>query len=212
MDSLLSALPPWARRAALYFTAFQIVLSLLYVVRSHLGDLVATELNMDLEGNFTTWWSSLLLAGVAIAALFLCVTRWSDHRARWSWGVMAAGFLFLSMDETAQVHEQVGQRLFGGEGRLWPLVYLPGIVAVAWAIWTSLNQLPRGLRLLGRIAVGILFIGIGAELASNKSDELRGGVEVLIEENSEYFGSAILILVLATTAATLWRVERTGPR
>jgi hypothetical protein len=33
---------------------------------------------------------------------------------------------------------------------------------------------------------------------------------VLIEENSEYFGSAILILVLAATASTWWRIERAG--
>ena len=132
MNSILEALPPWARRTAGYFAAFQVVLSLLYAVRSHLGDLVATELNMDLEGNFTTWWSSLLLAGVGMAALVLCISKWSDRRARWSWGVMSAGFFFLSMDETSQVHEQLGQRLFGGEGRLWPLLYLPGIVAGAW--------------------------------------------------------------------------------
>jgi hypothetical protein len=211
MNSILEALPPWARRAAGYFAAFQVVLSLLYAIRSHLGDLVATELNMDLEGNFTTWWSSLLLAGVGMAALVLCVSKWSDRRSRWSWGVMSAGFFFLSMDETAQVHEQLGQRLFGGEGRLWPLLYLPGIVAGAWAIWTSLNQLSAGLRLLGRIGVGVLFVGIGAELLSTKGEELRGGLEIVIEENSEYFGSAILILVLAVTATKLWRVERTGP-
>jgi hypothetical protein len=63
--------------------------------------------DLDAEGNLPTWFSSVQLAALAAAAAWCFRSEGGGRAGRWVWGVLAAGFLYLSFDEAAVVHERV---------------------------------------------------------------------------------------------------------
>lgn len=142
---------------------------------SGLVDLV----HVDREHNLPTWFSSsefLLLALTFFALVFHeSVTR-RRRLARAFWLLCAAACLFLSLDETAELHEQAGAvagHLFrtAEPGSLrfylstfpsyyWALVYVP--VAVPCALifsWFALKEMV-GTRVLA--ISGLVLFGLGA--------------------------------------------------
>src|SRR3989338_1597201 len=59
---------------------------------------------LELESNIPTWFSSVLWLITAVAA-YQCFQVSEVKRNKTAWGVIAAGFLVLSIDEVAQIHE-----------------------------------------------------------------------------------------------------------
>lgn len=57
---------------------------------------------LDEESNLPTWLSSFLLLNNAIALLLICNNVVNRN---WQWLVLAVGFLILSVDEVAGLHE-----------------------------------------------------------------------------------------------------------
>lgn len=90
-------------------------------------------LYVDFEGGLPAWYSSMLLLAAAAAAGLLAAGDRALARADWrSWGLIAAGFVALSCDEAASLHELLNEPLRGLLHDLpalrFPLV-LPGAVA-----------------------------------------------------------------------------------
>ncbi|MCT2593151.1 hypothetical protein LHJ74_25145 [Streptomyces sp. N2-109] len=166
--------------------------------------------NVDVEANLPTWWNSTLLlavAGVALTAALL--SRRGARPGRLSWLGLAAATALLSIDETASLHERLGE--VGKSWKEWAGVslpthawVLPGVVlavtgtlcAVLWA-----RKLPRDLRygLLGALAV---YLG-GALLteAFNGWAHENGYSTVLmlgtiVEEGLEMSGCLVALAVL----------------
>jgi hypothetical protein len=139
-------------------------------------------LDLDGEGNLPTWWSSFLLL---VAAALLGVIA-GQHSTRGGgnvrhWAALAAIFLALSVDETAQVHELVGKhvhRLLATRGTLRFAWVIPGALFVAVVGFTYLRflgRLPPATR--RRVAVaGAVYVGgaLGLELLESAAVERWG--------------------------------------
>src|SRR5699024_2691875 len=64
--------------------------------------------DMDAETNIQTWYSSMQLFVIAIACLALCRARFDDTQLRRFYMLAIAVFIFLSADESGQIHEGIG--------------------------------------------------------------------------------------------------------
>ena len=105
--ALLSA---WLRRLPIAIAALDLAVIVLHLACGRY-DLV----NLDKEANLPTWYSSAKLLALGALAWWFAVAADGPRRAerRACWYVAAAGFLLLSMDQTAQVHERAGRALMG---------------------------------------------------------------------------------------------------
>ena len=84
--------------------------------------------DLNREENIPTWFSSLLLIlNAFILAIIAIRTKAQQGPYYTQWFVLAAIFLYLSVDETAQLHEMVVKRV--------PLAFnLSGYLYFAWII------------------------------------------------------------------------------
>lgn len=82
-------------------------------------------LSLSYEQNVPTWYSSALLLACALllAAAAAAARRETPRRDVLHWGILSAMFLYISMDETASIHE-------GASG--W--IYLHGVFYYSWVI------------------------------------------------------------------------------
>ena len=123
--------------------------------------------SVDEEDSIPTWWSALTLAGLGLLTWCIATLRTDDQRAqRLAWRLLAAGFVFLSMDEACRLHERIGGLVsLGGtfEHARWILLWLPlaaiPAAVIFWKLWSSSPRVVIGL-ILGAIvfltgAVGV---------------------------------------------------------
>lgn len=147
---------------------------------------------MDEENNIPTWFSSanLMLAGAM--TLLLAAGKW-QQRDRWRmhWALLGSGFLLLSMDEMAGLHESLNAVTEAS----WAIYALPLVLVLALVLLRFLYNLP------GRTAVifilsGVIFLGgaVGVELYTEPylyNDELNTLAYNLwtpVEEGMEMYG------------------------
>ena len=166
--------------------------------------------NLDGEGNAPAWFSSLLL--IACAAVLWIITAGVRRRRQpfvAHWGALAAGFTFMSLDETAGIHDAVvGQAI---EDRFHPPGYalyfaVPGAVitfAVLLAYLLFLRHLPHRFRVLFVVA-GMLYVGgaVGMESVGGAVGGTYGWNSwalhlcVFAEETLEMVGVALFLYAL----------------
>jgi hypothetical protein len=170
---------------------------------------------VDGEGNVAAWLSSaLLLVCAALLALAGLDVR-LERRDRRAWWGLAAVFLYLSIDETAQVHEMVVEpvrRLTGVGGPLLHVAWiLPALVLVALlgvALAGFMARLPRGTRRRFVVSAVVFLAGaVGMELAGGVHSARDGfetatyavmaGVEELLEMAGVVFFARALVVHLA---------------
>jgi len=144
------------RRAVTRTTFAVVAIDVLLFVANLVGDWSFVDL--DQEKNFSTWYSSTKLLGVALAATW-CMTLEPDERRRgvsgWLWPGVAALFVALSMDETSTAHERLAawlmsggtgetlrNRLLGGDASkdafAWPVLFAPLVIALVYFLATAL--------------------------------------------------------------------------
>ena len=133
-------------------------------------------LDVVVEGTLPTWYSSgLLLIAAALVWHVLRIEKSRGTRRLWYLRGLVAGFVYLSIDETAAIHEQFTNIVQGAvEVRSsalqysWVLVAIPLVVAAGLAYGNWIRRLPTNVRSLV-IVGGIVFImgGIGLEMASS---------------------------------------------
>ncbi|AXK36066.1 hypothetical protein DVA86_29180 [Streptomyces armeniacus] len=123
--------------------------------------------NVDVEANLPTWWNSTLLLAVAGTALTAALLSGRGARpGRLSWLALAAATALLSMDESASLHERLGE--VGKSWKEWAGVSLPthawvlpgAVLAVAGTVCAVLwaRKLPRDLR-FGLLAALAVYLG-----------------------------------------------------
>jgi hypothetical protein len=102
---------------------------------------VASVFDVNAEATFVVWLTSATLLAIAAGAAWIAVEEHS-RRARVGWSLVAAGFVALSIDETAGVHELAGElanRFFEipwlPSLYLWVVVVAP--VAAVGAFWLA---------------------------------------------------------------------------
>lgn len=180
---------------------------------------VARLFDVDEENNVPTWFSSMLLL---LVALGLHDAAQQAVRFRGRLHVMAAGFVVLSLDETAQLHE-MGNRavaLAAGLPDDQPLWLLPAailVVAALWyavPVWRSLGPPARRLWSIGAASFVAGAIGVELIAAPYWPLEASGFVEdpgarfvyaalVSLEEGLEMLGALCFLL-------GAWRIADQG--
>lgn len=171
---------------------------------------VRRNFNPSAEQTVGAWFSAatLLAASLALASISAAARAVNDRFAP-HWGALAAVVLFLSFDEAAAFHEQlgdwVGRVLPTGGVFLWawviPYTVFAGSVALASIPW--LFALPSETR-RGIVIAGALYVGGSLVLemiqAGITDARGRGGgpvtVLAVIEETAEMAGVAYLLYVL----------------
>ncbi len=161
------------------------------------------------EANLPAWYSSaLLLTAAGLLAVTWRGTAAEARGERRAWAALAAVFVFLAADETAEIHELLNplREQFGAEGLLyWAWVIPYGIAGLVLAIAYArfLWRLPR--RTAGLfIGAAALYVGgaLVLEMAGGYASATfgRGSLPVVItytlEELGEMFGMVLFIYAL----------------
>lgn len=195
-------LPLWYVVALL--SAAGLVVELLhYRAPSRISDGLLTHLSLSYEGNVPTWFSSsvLLLCAIAAGAIADLPT---SARPR-SWGVVTAAFVWASLDEAAELHENLGG-LFGTGGALyfdWVISAAVLLLALALALWPWLRDLPRATRRRMILASLVYFGGalvmelpLGWWTDRVGQDSLGYAMIDWVEEKMEMGGAVLMLRAL----------------
>ena len=163
-------------------------------------------LGLGYEGNLPTWYSSTLLLLCSLQ-LALIATGQTERQTPFAkhWWILAAGFLYMSMDETAQVHENAG-KWFDFSGVLFYGWVIPAsilVLLIGVSYMRFLAHLPRRVRyqfiLSGAIyvggAVGLDFaLGWWVDRAGTKN--FTYGLIDWVEESMEIMGTSLFLCSL----------------
>jgi hypothetical protein len=168
--------------------------------------------DLDAEAALPAWFQTTMLLGCALLLWWIGSVRAGEPIAR-SWKLLAAGFVYLSADENATIHETVGfwiSHRFGGALGVYAWL-IPGIafvIVMGLASLKFLRQLPPPFRRQLVIAGAVYLAGaMGVELIEARLDELWGSLPfsmmVVVEESLEMAGMIVLIHALLSYLASL---------
>lgn len=165
------------------------------------------------EANIPSWFSSTQLFAVAALAAYAALAEcaaWRAPLSRSGWWLASAIFLYLSLDEAAQLHEAVGEQVSKHVtiGALqenvyyWLPAFLPAIVFgglyLAVFLWSRFRSRPR-LLLLAALGLACWLLVPLSELLDGVTRLSRGwrhvawGFEELLEMvGATYFFVAVL--------------------
>ncbi|RKD91375.1 peptidase M48 Ste24p [Mangrovibacterium diazotrophicum] len=162
------------------------------------------------ESNVPTFFSSMLLLLTALLLFYIGFVHQSqESRLKRYWFGLAVGFLYMSIDESAQIHEvvngliQMKFNLTGFFHYAWVLPFgiIASIVGVVYLI-KFLPFIPGRIRTLFWISGGIYVAGaIGFEMIGGKVED-SGGSDVLyavlytFEEFFEMLGVSLFLYAL----------------
>jgi len=166
---------------------------------------VVAMLSLSYEENLPTWFSACLLfsCGLALAAIASRARREGEpHPGHW-WGLCAA-FLYISLDEIAQIHEHLGRWELHGVLYFSWVVPAAAVLAILGALYLPfLLQLPARRR-RQFILAGALYVG-GAllmELPLGWWYERAGDANLAyaaidhVEETLEMIGASLFLSAL----------------
>jgi len=160
---------------------------------SELEWLLLQLFDLDEENNLPTWFSSFLLLN---NAFFLALMARSERaKDKLYWRLMSVGFLLLSIDEVAGLHESFNSSIEMN----WAIPGAILVIIIAVAFIPFLLRLRRGLAGLF-ILSGVVFVSgaIIVELLSEDmdSDSLGYMLAVALEEGLEMLGAWLFLRTL----------------
>ena len=139
-----------------------VLLTVLHYQLIELPWLLRQLFDVDEENNIPTWFSSIVLL-IASALLALHAGRLHHEQQAWTryWRLLAAGFLLLSLDEMAGLHETLNSSIEAS----WAIYGLLVALICAVLLLRFLYHLPTPTALLF-ILSGAIFVGgaVGVEL------------------------------------------------
>lgn len=162
--------------------------------------------SLSYEQNIPTWYSSALLFACALllAAAALCAERTRAGYDR-HWWLLAAAFLYISLDETACIHEGASQFFDLGGVLFFGWVIPAGIIVLALGVayLRFLSHLPRRTRVQFIVAGAIYVSGalllelpLGAWTERHGSDNFVYAALDWVEESMELLGTTLFLLSL----------------
>ena len=166
--------------------------------------------DLNEEGNVPTYFSSMLhfIAGLLLFLIAFSYKKQGDRQ--WTkWFILGLFFFYVSIDESASIHELAinpVREYFGARGLLYFAWVIPACaILIAMGVYFArfLFQLPSKTRLLFFLSGG-LFLGgaIGVELPEGLWVEQHGrenlvfGLFTAVEESLEMFGVILFIHAL----------------
>lgn len=172
---------------------------------SRISAAALSKLSLSFEANVPTWLASSLLLGSAITAILIAQDL-AQLRRR-SWMFVGALFAWASLDEVAELHENLGG-LFDTGGVLyfdWVISAAILMLAAALALWPWLWGLPRATRRRFFWACAVYFTGavlmelpLGWWTERAGPDSLGYALIDWVEESLELCGAALMLLALQT--------------
>lgn len=188
------------------------LLALAFVLVRQLPDppeSLLTITHLGLEATLPAWFSSMQLALVG-ALLFVFFLSERDR------GVPALGllfaafcFLFLSVDEGAQIHELVSgilhKRILGTDIRetalpqtgYWMFFLVPALLAALGFAWISTRQYLTGQPARWKLLVGCAVFVLGATVPEVVYNYLEpGSMEIVVEQVVEEIGEMLGITIV----------------
>lgn len=161
------------------------------------------------ENNVPTLYASFTLLVASFLLLIIAIKHKMSDSASLPWFGLSIIFLFLSIDEFAQIHEQTilpFRNSFNTSGYLlfaWVIPYGIGLIVFVIAYLKFLIKLPRNIMFLFIISGAMYVIGaLGFELLEAKHSEAYGFHNVYYsflftcEESLEMLGVATFIYAL----------------
>ncbi len=109
--------------------------------------------SLNREMSLGTWWSATVLAGLGALTGLICLLQSDASRSeRLALLTLAAGFVFLSIDETCMLHERLGGKIHV-EGLMhharWAVIWLPPALlitgVVMWRLWRTRKKFVIGM-------------------------------------------------------------------
>lgn len=173
---------------------------------------IAHQLDLKTEGVLAVWYSSSLLLLNCMGCLFTAFRGPLSRMERGAWLVVAAALGALSADETAMLHERVGEHMAGHglKMALFPEAYplFNWLVPAAPLAMLFLVAMFRGLR--GwvvehprgrRLAVAGMACWVGVLVAEVVESQMRRygmerSLQGALEEGLELAGSTLLLMAL----------------
>ena len=156
--------------------------------------------DVDQENNLPTWYSEFLLL-TGFAFLWLCTSQKRAQGDRWSghWVALTVGFLLMSVDEVAGVHETINSVIV----MTWAIPAGIMALAIAAAFVPFLLHLPTDTAVRFVLAGGTYLAGaVGIEIVGNSlvgqqlSDTLAYKMTTFAEEGLEMFGVILFLHAL----------------
>ena len=169
-------------------------------------------LSLSEEANVPTWYSSMLLFACALVLASITSVATS---ARKQWAVLAALFGYMSLDETAQIHERLNS--------LEWLSSLKGVFYFGWIIPAGIIVLIVGAAYLPFvfrlppatrrrfIVAGVIYVGgalvmempLGVWSTKHGEDNLGYALIDAVEETMEMIGASLFLVALLRHRADL---------
>ena len=163
------------------------------------------RLHLNSEASLPAWYSSSLLLAVSVAAAW---AAWCMGPAQSKpWWVLAAGYLFLSADETSRLHELIDLLT----PLKWVLIYGPCALLFAGCLAWSLRN--EELRIRVWVLGGMLVFGIGGLGCEALSawmyplSERWQQVEYAAEEALEMSGTIMVLTGITSKIALLHPID-----
>lgn len=188
--------------------AFEALLVVLYIVtRSIAASRAGAFFNLDAEQSLGAWFSSsqFLVTGIVLWLAGDGV-RAPEQPAPWFLRLSAAGFLFLSLDEAAAVHETLSRGIyklapaaapFGHAHSAWLVLYglaAPALVAVFWPQVSKFwRAFPAACR-MGLVGAVVILAGAAGIESLGYVHLFSGYIEVALEETLEMIGATLMLL------------------
>ncbi|MDN3493006.1 hypothetical protein [Winogradskyella bathintestinalis] len=173
--------------------------------------LLVKFLNVNLEANLPTYFSALVLLGDAILLAVIAYGCRAIGDKFWHWIGLSAMFIFISLDEMIQIHEQLRapmEALFNTSGLLyfaWFIPYIIIVIIVGIAYFKFLMRLPKVISKLFILAGSIFVFGaVGMEMLGGMHAETHGektlnyALMYSFEEFLEMSGAAIFFYALVS--------------
>ena len=180
---------------------------------------------LDAEANLPTYLSSLLLLSAAALLLLRSrIAKSNGDRDALNWGLLSLGFLYLSLDEVAQLHESIKAPLRALATFTDLLAFPWVVVAIPAVALAAIYFSPFLLRLAGPtrvrfVVAGLIYVAgaIGMEMVNGRLTTYTGWgsdyylIGMFLEEALEFTGvtlfvSALLKEIAATGTAIRLRV------
>ena len=131
-----------------------IFLNLLSVLDIPVYKVTRRIFGLSRERNIPTLFSSVILLGSSMLLGYIAyLTRLTGGRYSLFWAILSLGFLYLSVDETAYIHETLSEDRAG-----WVFVAAPFVILFFLFYIRFFLHLPRSTKLYF-LSAGLLFIG-----------------------------------------------------
>ncbi len=161
--------------------------------------------DLDGESALPTWFSSMQLMLIALTGVMIRKQASVRARSKWTWPALIALFTYLSIDETATVHESFGAaacKQFGlwiWNDHSWMIMFAPliliGLSILVWAAFREFRGHRSSFRLL-LSGTAIWLAALSCEVAQvyfkTVARPSGSGLAIVFEEFAEMLGATLM--------------------